>query len=532
MEGSRRRSAIIVLLLWAAVTALDFNKAFHVDDTFHLEAAQWIEQHPLQPMSGLVNWADDPEPLHHFNQPPGFFYLVALTGHCFGYGEAPMHAMRSLFTLLALVCFHRLARHRAPRHAMLLTTLFAFCPAFLVNQGLMTDVPLLACMLLVLCLLLVPGRMPDGPRYLLASLALSAALFIKYTALPLLPVFLLALVLRRQWRWLPLVLVPLVLLACWSAWNIHEYGSMHLFDRRGGDPSLRGIYVRSLSLLTALGAVAPFIPLFAVVLGKKIAARLFPVWAAACAVGVALVAAVYLGQLPEHASDQVLRVAFTLNGLLIMVCCSAFLLGPAAHCTTGSWLLAAWACGLLLFTALFSPTTASRHLLLPLPALLLLLAPALLKATAGTRVLAVTCTALLGVLLTLSDKAYAGFYRQHAPLIAHTLQRQTTGTVWSAGHWGWQWYARLAGMPTYGTTTSPVQPGDILVIPQDHSAQALGRNLTLEPIARWAQPVSTATFFNVGQFAGLYDSSYDKLPWNLGFGHRNTITAYRVAAVR
>ncbi|MBK7286908.1 MAG: hypothetical protein IPI95_07260 [Flavobacteriales bacterium] len=56
------------------------------------------------------------------------------------------------------------------------------------------------------------------------------------------------------------------------------------------------------------------------------------------------------------------------------------------------------------------------------------------------------CTTTLGVLLTVSDKEFAGFYRDRAPQIAREMKARTTGTVWSLGHWGWQWYSEQAGM--------------------------------------------------------------------------------------
>ncbi|MBK8583037.1 MAG: hypothetical protein IPL86_14830 [Flavobacteriales bacterium] len=124
------RDLLVLFLLWAAATALDFGKAFHMDDTFHLLAAQWIEHHPLQPMSGLVNWGHDPQPLQYFNQPPGFFYLIALTGHFFGYGEGVMHGLRALFSLLAIANIYLLARHFAKGQALFITALLALCPAF------------------------------------------------------------------------------------------------------------------------------------------------------------------------------------------------------------------------------------------------------------------------------------------------------------------------------------------------------------------------------------------------------------------
>ena len=106
MARSSYRSAVILLLIWAIATAVDMGKPFHIDDAFHLEMAQWVEMHPGQPMSGTINWGSGLVPMHTANQPPGFFYPMALVGHFFGYTTTAMHLLRSLFSLLAIVCFY------------------------------------------------------------------------------------------------------------------------------------------------------------------------------------------------------------------------------------------------------------------------------------------------------------------------------------------------------------------------------------------------------------------------------------------
>lgn len=530
MISASKSHAAAILVLWLGITALDFNKAFHIDDALHLQAAQWIARHPGNPMSGMVQWGPDPGPLHEFNQPPGFYYLIALTGELFGYSEGVMHAMRSLFSLLALACMYRLARHRAPSHALTLTALLALCPAFLVNQGLMTDVPLLAFILLFATLLLVPGKGGRALRLTLAALALSCALMIKYTALPLLVMFVIALVLRKEWKYLPLALIPLAVLAGWSLWNLHDYGGIHLLERGGTDRSLRGIYVRNLSLFTALGAVAPFTLAFLGAFGikPKWIARTWPVLVAAA---LAFAACVYAGLVSGPRSDSLLRTVFTLNGVLLMVCCVRYLPRTSAPLDPETWTIAAWAFGLALFITVFAPMMATRHILLLLPPVLLLIAPALHTVRIAVKAWAVGTTAVLGLLLTLSDKAYAEFFRREAPIVAARLGYETTGTVWSMGYWGWQWYAQEAGMPPLGTRTSAVAVDDILVLPSDVEAQPWPEGLKVEAILRWDTSPTWTTFLNVEQRASLYSSEYEKLPWRLDPDHHQVITAYRVTAI-
>jgi len=48
----------LLVVFWVFLTAFNVTKAFHIDDTFHLLAAQHLQQHPTAPMSGLINWSD------------------------------------------------------------------------------------------------------------------------------------------------------------------------------------------------------------------------------------------------------------------------------------------------------------------------------------------------------------------------------------------------------------------------------------------------------------------------------------------
>ena len=83
-------------LIWVAVTAYNLFKPYHVDDAVHLAIARWIAAHPLHPMSGNLNLGGFKGPISGMNQPPLYFYLLAIWGSLLGYGEATMHALQSL----------------------------------------------------------------------------------------------------------------------------------------------------------------------------------------------------------------------------------------------------------------------------------------------------------------------------------------------------------------------------------------------------------------------------------------------------
>ena len=139
-----QRAWVQLIALWAIVTAYNLFKPYHIDDTAYLEIARWISAHPLHPMQGLLNWNDFYEPIYNLNQPHLYFYLLALWGGAFGYSEPAMHALQSLSALACILLFHRLARVLVGPLALWATAIVVLGPAFIVEQNLMVDVPLLA----------------------------------------------------------------------------------------------------------------------------------------------------------------------------------------------------------------------------------------------------------------------------------------------------------------------------------------------------------------------------------------------------
>lgn len=215
---------LILLLLWSIPTLINLNKAFHIDDTFHLEAAQWIAENPLRPLSGSINWNGLSEPIHHFNQPPLFFYLIAIFGESFSYNEFPLHFLLSIFTGLVIYFSYKLSKIFTPSHPLVTTALITLNPALILNQNLMVDIPLLACILGFTYYL-------QSQKTWQAALILSIGLLIKYTVLPLLIVLFVFSIKDKNLGKIILSFIPVLVLSVWSIWNYSEYGSLHLAGR-------------------------------------------------------------------------------------------------------------------------------------------------------------------------------------------------------------------------------------------------------------------------------------------------------------
>src|SRR5690242_21117055 len=103
----RHSELAVLLLLWMFATGLNLTKPYHIDDTAHLQIAQWITREPWRPMSGQINWYQDTEPIHVLNQPHLYFYLLAGWGALWGFGEVTMHLLQSFFKIGRASCRER-----------------------------------------------------------------------------------------------------------------------------------------------------------------------------------------------------------------------------------------------------------------------------------------------------------------------------------------------------------------------------------------------------------------------------------------
>jgi 4-amino-4-deoxy-L-arabinose transferase-like glycosyltransferase len=449
---------LALLSLWLVATLFNATKAVHVDDSTYLIIARQILAEPLHPMSGDLSLAGSRVPIASTNQPPGLFYGFAAVMALFGESELALHLFVALFSAVAIVAFHRLARSLCREHALPLTAGFCLGPAFLPAQNLMTDVPLVALWLVFFWLLIDRSALPTpGARHVGAAAVLGAACMIKYTSLALLPLLAGALAASGQRRRLWALLIPLATLAAWSLFNTFDYGGVHLLDRETELPALASLGKRSIDWLIGLGAVTPLSLLF------------FP-WAlrhrrAAAGIALLVLVAVLLqrqwsaAQQPLHPA---LAAGFFANGTLLVLLTGASTAELLRERRNAALLLGGWIAAAAGFVVLLAPFMAVRHVLLALPAVLLLVAR--LVRGAGARAWVGAASALsvgLGVVLAASDWAWADVYRTQASALRARFGADTP--VWYVGTWGWRWYAEAAGMRAYLPGTSRLRDGDIVV---------------------------------------------------------------------
>lgn len=532
--------------MWLVCTLINIGKAAHIDDTAHLEIARWIAEHPLHPMQGIVHWGAHAEPIHHLNQPHLFFYMLALVRVLFGPSLAWAQGLVSLFTALGIASFYRLWRDVVgTRGSVTGPALLFLGPAFIPGQNIMTDAPLLA-LFCAFAASLVHARGANVARGLwLAALFAALACLVKYTSLVLLPVLALDVFLRgpQARKHAAVLALPVLALVLWSLFNLADYGGVHLLERPIATAQFSALEAFGITLgrgalwVVALGALVPFSLVMVPALRSD--AR----WRRGAFVGACIVIALTLAtQFVATQIDALAGESFfvsLMRSLSFVVGIATFVLVTSA--VRGRNLEAPDEArttlvlgALFLFTTLFvvvlSPFVAVRHVLLVLPFGMVLIARAHIDALTAPHArpfiaAALVLTASLGILLGISDRRWAGRYREVAE-----AERAHHGRTYFVGHWGWQWHAHEAGLLPYEPEVTQLERGDRLVRPLLVDQPAIGETdrARLSLVRTDATPAGFFDYLRTTTDRPGYYAVWQGLPYTISFAPSEVFEFYEV----
>lgn len=507
-----------VLILWLFITAINILKPFHIDDTFHIEVAQWIEKNPLQPLSGKVNWGSNPNYIHTFNQPPLFFSLMALWGHYFSYSELSLHFLLSIFTFLSIYFFSKIYFAVSPQKNALGIYLFCLSPALIINQNIMVEMPILTFVLAIFHQLLKPN--PKFRNYLIAVILLSFCLLIKYSVLPLFAIILIAIFIKNRSHFLKyasLLFVPVFVMLAWSYSNYLEYGGIHFLDRPKNELALFQIGKMAVVFLSTLGAFLPFYYLYLKLKTKSILLLLF--------LSLILPMLVYWSIIPEYISNIILYLGFIFIATMSMFHLFKYYIKKGID---KNQLILFFTVALFsVFLIVLAPFMASRHLLLILPFLILLSMPIFENKSLNSQNIAIVISIIFASWMSVSDWQQAMFYKKAAKEIAVLIPQKK----YAIGHWGWQFYSKKEGFIEYGTDSSKLVVGDILIVPNNISKQPIHNSIETESFGFYTQPPAFSTFLSGKSYANFYFTSGKRTAWNFSNKAIDTVFFLKVISV-
>ncbi|MGQ1785635.1 MULTISPECIES: ArnT family glycosyltransferase [unclassified Saccharicrinis] len=518
----KNTSVLLLIFIFIVLTAFNINKAFHIDDTFHLEAAQLIQQNHEKAMHGLINWYGTSSPLYSFNQPPLFFYLLAIYTNIFGFSEISLHILMSIFVLISLIAFNKIINSLNVKNKHYLLVLFGLSTPLIVNQNVMTDIPILS-LILFSCYYSLVALNPDKKHYYwFSAILLSLGIMIKYSTLPFLGALGLIIILRKDYKYLLAFLIPISVILTWSFFNYFDYGSVHILDRPANSFHPKIVT----SFLICIGAISPFSLAFisAYKPFKNTDNKLYAV----IAIGLVWILWSLYSPIKYQLQKIVLVVLFGINGLIALSPIYSRLLMLIKTRNKNSVLsphpdIFIYAISICTFLVLFAPFMATRHILLLLPFLLILGDPLFTHAGKAIKYISIITSVALGLALGISDWHFANFYR----VVQNKLQLPMHKNIYYTGHWGWQWYANKNKLKQFDANYSKLKPGDYLIYPSQVTRYPLPDSIPKKLVLAYYEQPGIETFFYVSN-AGLYASGNRNPVWCLLHTPIDTIKVYKV----
>jgi len=513
---------LLIIALWSFVTFWNLNKAFHIDDICYVDIAAWITEHPWHPMSGSIYFSDVFTPISQINQPPLYFYLMAVWEYFFGVSEISLHGLISIFALWAIFGMYRLSKLFIPKYAILATILFALNPAFVVGQNTMVDIPLIAIVIEYFYQMLKP-RNNDCRKYFCIGILFGFAFLIKYTALVLLPALFLEIFLTKKWRNFTWLLLPIGIIAAWTLFNIYDYGGLHLFDRPLSHENFFSKIRRSIWFIGVLGAISPFSLMFFYIQWKS--SQLKKCWAfifySSC-ICYLLVILSPLNLISDNTSDLIFNFSFLASGFGMIA-----LVWKGWKYRIRRWnenpaevILSYWIISTYVFIVVLAPFIATRHVLFLIPAFIILLFRWAIgkEIKQSIRFCTIALTIMTTTLLAASDYWFADVYRITAPQLMSKIPPQSK--VWFTGPWGWQWYAIKAGMTPLDIKNIKVFAGEYYVTVSNSNKINCENLKEIEVVTvsrnKWYQRFSAINFY--------YS---DMRPWENSTDHIETFKIFQ-----
>jgi hypothetical protein len=493
-----------------------------MDDPLFLWTAQQINRHPLDPYGFDLVWYFIR--MHMWavtKNPPLASYYAALIGSFAGWSERAMHFAFLLPAVALILGTYQLARSFT-KYPLIAAAASLAAPAVMVSAtSVMCDTMMLALWVWAAALW-IKGLDPPKPLYLFSSgILLAACALTKYFGVSLVPLLLVYSLVRRRrlenrlWY----LLIPVAALIEYQLWTIDLYGQGLLSDavsyasNEGKDWS--GVVGQTLLGISFLGGCT----LPALVLAPILWTRKQILAAAIGSVTAGVF--VYLGWIslhsdftPIHPKGVSIQLAFF---ILSGVCVLALSVADVwRRRDADSIFLLLWVSGTFIFSTYLNWTVNARSVLPLIPAVGILIArrmESLHVSTARVTIPLAIC-AFLSLWITWGDADFANSARQAARTVQEKTARQS-GTVWFAGHWGFQYYMQAWGAQPYDQKNNLSKTGEFLIMPENNSNLfEVSQELIGEVIELPMHRGVTTSRGTAG--AGFYSSVWGPLPFSFG----------------
>jgi 4-amino-4-deoxy-L-arabinose transferase-like glycosyltransferase len=518
--GGQRFVRICLALATAACLLPFAGKAIHMDDPLFVWAAHHIQTKWWDPYGFDVNWYGWIMPMHEVTKnPPLASGYLALVLALFGESEVCLHLAFLLPAIAVVLGTYELARYYCASPFLSALALVSM-PAFLVSSTtLMCDVLMLAFW--IWALVLWRRGLNDGRAGVLAlaGLFVGLAALTKYFGVALVPLLVAYSIARKErtWRWLPWLLIPVVLAVLYEWVTQLSYGHGLLSEAFGytteHEARTFGAFARK--ALTGLGFTGGCCATV-LLCGPSLARLRVWIWGIAAALLLFLIGWIWRSE--NHASVGVglQWTLFLLAGLAVL---ALPILEMKRQKNADALLLLLWVYGTFAF-CLLNWTINARSLLPLAPAAAVLLvsqAEKFGKFSLRGLSLGVTAGIALSLIVAFADYRLAESARTAVKEITQRVEPTAKGAIWFQGHWGFQYYAQAGGWRPFDSKQPHPQSDDLIVLPVNNTnlhaivPESVERLFTTEiPVVPWVATMSSAVD------AGFYSDQRGRLPFAFG----------------
>lgn len=524
------RPLLFVLLALALVYFPFVNKAFTVDDTLFLKAAEQIMEMPLDFYGGEVNWYWTTDKLHVINKnPPLVPYLIAGVASVFGFNEIALHTFFFLPLALSAAGIYLLGRYF--RTSPLFTAAIAiFTPVFLVHgTNVMTDSTMLMFWIWGMVFWRLGTESGALKWFLLCGLSVALGVLTKYTCILLLPLLIFSGVwkFRKPGRWLLAIGIPLVALVAFEYYTHLLYGKGLFLDAfsYAGERSpkeLMDYFDNTLIGLAFLGGCFPVGLLLMPAIGGWLLRSVLLVGGTVGFILVLTRGMVGTQELTSAgASFSGLIFQFSILVLAGMCLVAACLKEVGRKLDHDKVFLLLWFFGIFVFVCYMNWTINARSFIPLVPAVGILLSRRLeewgIQRTAFKRNFsrgAVALASLVAVSVVHADYAWANTARIAAKEIVSRYGG--LGKVWFQGHWGFQYYMEMMAASPVDFSKNEIQPGEYVAVPLNNTNLAqMGHQYSVAEVLQFDQRSLVVTM-NRERKAGFYASVWGVMPYVAG----------------
>ena len=478
--------AMVWLLLLTLGFLLPFiGKAFFIDDTLFLRAAEQIQKHPMDFYGFDINWYGYMTPMTvAFDNPPLTSYYIALVAWLFGWSEWILHLAFLVPALAAVSGIFVLAKNYCDR-PFTATLIAVLTPVFLISAtAIMCDVMQLAFWVWALLFFEKGLRTDHRTQFIVSGILAGLAFLTKYLGLSLIPLLLAYGICakRRPGWWLITPIIPLVFVACYQWLTYRLYGQGLLLGAAHEAAKFRANthIIPSEQFIVGLSFVgACFIPVLFYIpwlWSRRI------ILASLCLVAGGLLViphmAAYSAVVWENDGHLNWWMFFYI-AILVVGGMSVFLLVAIdiwERRDATSVLLLLWVLGIFVFTVALNWTINGRSLLPAIPAVGILVARQLARRKIPDpahnhflqTALPVFMAGGLSLLLVKADYDMANDQRSAAIQLGRKYQASGK-MIWYQfnNHWGFQYYIELLGARAVEEKSPHYSAGDILVVVSD-----------------------------------------------------------------